>query len=190
MSNWQPTTGAELARRTQKRLNRIERRSGKPSGIAPTSLLPTGMITPFAAATPPDGWLKCDGAEVSRTTYAQLFGVIGTQFGAGNGTTTFNLPNLGGRMAVGVNSDPSFDVVGETGGEKTHVLTTAEMPSHTHGPLSGSEILAAAGTGTAYIVQNGAFYGFKGQATTGATGGGGAHNNMPPYIALTMIIKA
>ena len=94
---------------------------------------PTGSVVMFASLTPPSGWLLCDGSAVSRTTHADLFSVIGTSFGAGNGTTTFNVPNLKGRVAVGRDSaEPRFNDLGETGGEITHLLTTAEIPSHTH----------------------------------------------------------
>jgi len=62
---------------------------------------PTGMIAPFAGAAVPNGWLLCDGAAVSRTSYAALFAVISTTYGAGDGTTTFNLPDLRGRVAIG-----------------------------------------------------------------------------------------
>jgi microcystin-dependent protein len=61
----------------------------------------TGAIVAFGSSTPPTGWLNCDGSAVSRTTYASLFAVVGTTYGAGNGTTTFNLPNLLGRFPLG-----------------------------------------------------------------------------------------
>ena len=94
---------------------------------------PAGMVSQFAGATAPTGWLLCDGAAVSRTTFANLFTAIGTSYGAGNGSTTFNLPNLKGRVPVGRDAaDTSFDALGETGGAKTHTLTESEMPSHTH----------------------------------------------------------
>lgn len=61
-----------------------------------------GMVMAFAGSTPPTGWLKCDGSAVSRTTYASLFVAIGTKYGAGDGSTTFNLPNLTGRVPLGM----------------------------------------------------------------------------------------
>lgn len=96
--------------------------------------VPTGLgPLPWPVATPPPGWLLCDGAAISRTTYAALFAVIGTLYGAGDGSTTFNLPNMQGRVPVGQDtSQPEFDSLGEIGGAKTHTLSVAEMPSHGH----------------------------------------------------------
>lgn len=94
---------------------------------------PTGAITMFGGSTAPDGYLLCDGGAVSRSTYSDLFTAIGTTYGIGDGSTTFNVPDLKGRVPVGYNSaDTSFDILGETGGEKTHQLATTEMPTHTH----------------------------------------------------------
>lgn len=94
---------------------------------------PTGSISMFAGSTPPPGWLLCNGAAVSRTQYAALFAVIGTTYGSGDGSTTFSLPNLQGRVPVGqVSSQSEFNALGKTGGEKTHLLIKDEMPIHTH----------------------------------------------------------
>lgn len=94
---------------------------------------PAGVVSQYAGATAPAGYLLCQGQAVSRTTYADLFAVIGTTYGPGDGSTTFNLPNLQGRVPVGLNAaQTQFDTRGETAGEITHTITTAEMPAHTH----------------------------------------------------------
>lgn len=95
--------------------------------------LPAGTIVQWPGATAPANWLIADGSAVSRTTYASLFAAIGVQYGSGDGSTTFNLPNLKGRVAVGLDSSQTeFNTLGEVGGAKTHTLTVSEMPSHTH----------------------------------------------------------
>jgi microcystin-dependent protein len=95
--------------------------------------VPTGVINMWGTTTAPTNWLLCDGTAVSRTTYAALFAVISTTYGVGDNSTTFNLPNLKGKVPVGRDSaDTSFDSMGETGGAKTHTLSSAEMPLHTH----------------------------------------------------------
>ncbi|MBN2829168.1 MAG: tail fiber protein [Candidatus Cloacimonetes bacterium] len=95
--------------------------------------IPAGVVQQYAGNSAPTGYLLCNGAAVSRTTYATLFAAIGTTYGSGNGSTTFNLPNLQGKVPVGrLSTDTSFDVLGETGGESTHTITSSEMPAHTH----------------------------------------------------------
>jgi len=94
---------------------------------------PVGAVIPYSSSTAPTGWFIADGSAVSRTTYLDLFDLIGTQYGGGDGSTTFNLPNLKGRVPVGYNTgDSDFNVMGETGGAKTHSLTGAENGSHSH----------------------------------------------------------
>ena len=94
---------------------------------------PVGTVQMYAGLTAPEGWLICDGSAVSRESYADLYAVIGVNYGLGDGSTTFNLPDLRGSFPVGRHStDSDFDALGKTGGEKTHSLTTAELPSHSH----------------------------------------------------------
>lgn len=88
-----------------------------------------GTVYMYAGATAPSGYLLCDGSNVSRTTYATLFDAIGTTFGAGDGSTTFGLPNLSGKIVIGTSSSHAL---ASTGGEETHALTTTEIPSHLH----------------------------------------------------------
>lgn len=90
---------------------------------------PAGIVMPFAGTVEPQGYLFCDGSAVSRDTYAALFAVIGTTYGAGDGSTTFNLPDLTGRVVIGVSG---AHALGTTGGEASHALLAAEMPEHHH----------------------------------------------------------
>jgi microcystin-dependent protein len=94
---------------------------------------PTGLINPFAGSSAPVGWLLCDGSAISRTTYSELFAVISTTYGVGNGTTTFNLPNLSGKIPFGRDTTQTeFDTLGETGGVKSITLSTSQIPVHSH----------------------------------------------------------
>lgn len=88
-----------------------------------------GIIIPFAGTVAPQGCLFCDGAAVSRTTYAALFAVIGTTYGAGDGETTFNVPDLAGRVVIGSSQSHAL---GTTGGSETVTLTADQLPAHVH----------------------------------------------------------
>ena len=148
--------------------------------------LPIGAMLPYGSTTPPENWLICDGSEVSRTTYAELFNVIGTSYGSGDGTTTFNLPDKRGRVSVGFDSDDSdFNIIGKHGGEKTHTLTVSEIPSHSH-KIKGSGSTTA---GYAGVLRNNASNGPESNLIE-AEGGGQAHNNLQPYEVDCWIIKA
>ena len=161
---------------------------------------PVGSISLYSAATAPSGWLLCRGQAVSRSTYNDLFSVIGTTYGSGNGSTTFNLPNLQGNVPVGLNSsDASFDSLGEKGGEKTHTLNVAEMPGHRHKLFANEDsgaifyeypdiaVQGHVGGENNYVMassDHGAIWG-----NSSETGSGYAHNNIQPYIVLNYIIK-
>jgi len=83
-------------------------------------VLPAGAIVPFGGAAAPAGWLLCDGAAVSRTTYAALFAAVGTTFGVGDGSTTFTLPDLRGRFPLGKAAAGTGSTLGGTGGALDH----------------------------------------------------------------------
>ncbi len=92
----------------------------------------SGQVVCFAGASAPSGWLMCDGSAISRAAYSDLFAAIGTKYGIGDGSTTFNLPDMRGRVAVGKDGTTEFLDLGTVGGEKKHTLTVAELPSHYH----------------------------------------------------------
>ena len=88
-----------------------------------------GEIVPYVSNVAPEGFLVCDGLAISRERYSGLFDVIGTTFGQGDGSTTFNLPDLTGRIIIGSSLNYLFAA---TGGEESHTLLATEMASHVH----------------------------------------------------------
>lgn len=155
------------------------------------NIIPKGVISVFAGSVAPNGWLICDGSAISRSTYSDLFNVIGTTYGTGNGDTTFNLPDLKGKIPVGYDiSDSDFNAIGKTGGEKTHTLTINEIPSHSHtftGVNDGTSVVSQSGRYPARIYQD-KKENWPGLASNN-TGGGQSHNIMQPYITMNYIIK-
>lgn len=162
----------------------------------------TGEVKMWPSSTIPDGWKLCDGSALDRITYATLFNILGTQYGAGDGSTSFNIPDLRGRIPTGVDSSQTeFNAMGKKGGAKTHTLTSAEMPAHTHTQdphthtLSGNGGLTDSTGSVLYSIANGTYYGFRTNqpttttATNQNTGGNGAHNNLQPYLTVNYIIK-
>lgn len=146
-------------------------------------VVPAGAVLPYAGNSIPANWLLCDGSAVSRTTYADLFAALGTLYGAGDGSTTFNLPDTTAQVIAGYKSaDTNFGTLGAKVGEATHLLTTTEMPSHTHTvPTSGG---GGGDTHVAGQISNGG-----GTFTSSSTGGGTAHNNVQPSITMRFIIR-
>lgn len=157
------------------------------------STTPVGTVSMFAgaAADVPEDWLLCDGSAVSRTTYADLYTVLGDLWGNGDGSSTFNLPDYRGKSPLGVNDsglpageDGSFSTRNEaaTGGEEDHTLGTSELPAHTHQLDKSGGAMGGAG-----ITTNNTYVGAK--FTTNSTGSGSSHNTMHPFIVINFIIK-
>ncbi len=148
--------------------------------------LPLGAIIADASnIVPSSSFLLCDGSAVSRAVYSDLFTLIGTTYGSGNGTSTFNLPNLKGKTIVGYDpADASFNALGSTGGEKFVTLTLDQIPSHNHA-FSGNVAAQFQGNATTSstdgyhthsVTDSGHYHGTQGWIT-GINGANGNNNN-------------
>jgi len=160
--------------------------------VASLATVPTGVIQMWPNVAAPAGWILCNGSNVSRTTYADLFAVIGTTFGAGDGSTTFTLPDLRGKFIVGYNSaDADYNAIGKTGGEKKHTLTQAELPAvkiDVPIPLAQTSTTDG-GSGKITMGSSGNEPVDGPTLQTNNLGSGNSHENRPPYSALAYIIK-
>lgn len=149
--------------------------------------VPAGATIDYAGSSAPSGWLVCDGSAVNRSTYAELFAAIGTTFGAGNGSTTFNLPDARGRTSIGAGTGSGLTArtLGATVGEENHALSSAENAAHGHQ-------YTRTRNDTAHAAASGSQYGVvfdEDNPNTGNSGSGTAHNNMQPSLVLNKIIK-
>ena len=132
--------------------NSIPTNSPKGSSFEPikTPIIPTGIIEMFAGSVAPIGWLICDGSIVSRVAFSDLFKIIGTTYGVGNSNSTFTLPDMRGRLPIGVGSGSSLTTraLAATFGAETATLAETNLPSHTHATTVGTESVNHTHTGT------------------------------------------
>lgn len=165
-------------------------------------IIPPGTIWMYGGSTAPGGWLICNGANVSRSTYADLFAVIGTDFGnTGGAGTTFNVPDFRSRVPVGVGQGDGGGSSGTTGtnptggstlrnwlraawfGEDSHQLTEPEMPAHSHTVTGPNNIVNNSAGGAQPMVQS------LTTRTTSTTGSSQPHNNIQAGLGVNFIIK-
>jgi microcystin-dependent protein len=159
----------------------------------------TGTFMPYGGTVAPTGYLLCQGALVSRTTYDDLFAVIGTAYGVGDGMTTFGLPDLRGAFVMGVAASGTGNTLGATGGAIDHTHTG---PSHTHSvvvtrdgwgatlntPSTDGRLNTGESTGTGQF--NSSYQPTADLTVTSAAGGTGATGtNNPPFVTANWIIK-
>jgi len=157
---------------------------------------PTGGLIMWGTGTAPSGWLLCTGTAVSRTTYAALFAVIGTTFGVGDGSTTFNLPNYTNRMPYGTTLAATGGSADAVVVSHTHTATSAVVdPGHTH-TYQGSNYQPnnAAGSqpdwiGASTMTTNSNTTGITVNTTVATAGVSGTNANLPPYLGINFIIK-
>lgn len=149
------------------------------------TLLPAGVVSWYAGGTAPSGWLECDGSAISRTTYSALFAVIGTTYGAGDGSTTFNLPAQARRTLVGKGGSGTAtlgNAVGNTGGAETVTLTNANMPANVPYCTGGVGSVAVQGGATTNVPAN--------NSVGWTAGGATAVNNIQPSLVMMLIMRA
>jgi len=149
------------------------------SDCEPTMTFPIGVLMPKAGGTLPTGWLWCDGSAISRTTYAALFAEIGTAYGIGDGSTTFNLPDVEGQVVAGAGqpfSGGSTFVEGVLTGTERITLALSEIPVHDHVMTNAAGAVSKEAINVTTVTSN-----FQpGTAKTYPAGGGSSHNNMQP----------
>ena len=156
----------------------------------------TATILPWSDSSVPTGFLECNGADVSRTTYADLFAVIGTTYGSGDGSTTFGLPNLQDNVAVGKSNTKALASTGGsntvTGNISNRSLSSAQLASHSHNYLISRQAAGSGYFGDYFLTLD------PTNAATSNTGSGSAHDHnftgaadsaLQPYLTLIYIIK-
>lgn len=159
---------------------------------------PPGTVLPYAGASAPTGYLLCYGQAVSRTTYATLFAIIGETYGAGDASTTFNVPDLRGRFPLGKDNmggvsanrvtDTDADALGGADGDETKDLTHTHTIAHTHTVTPNSGSVSSGATSSPWAVAETWTTSGVSSANSGS-GGSATQDIMPPFITLNYIIK-
>jgi microcystin-dependent protein len=149
-----------------------------------------GQVSMCATDDPPPGWLICDGSAISRTQYPDLFDAIGTTYGSGDGSSTFNIPDLRGRVAVGKGTNASVDTLGENDG----VTVANRRPQHRHTPHSHylPSVARAVNNATndAWEVSSiGPSVGLNTNTKDGGSGNANDSLDAPAYLVINFIIK-
>lgn len=168
-------------------------------------LIPSGTVVMYASVNPPPGWLNCDGAEISKIAFAVLYGIVGDAYFTSAGAGNFNLPNFSRFVPMGEGgtsiAGPGI-AVGDNGGSETHVLTSAEMPSHHHAPggthvhaqqgktvngaINAGPVASAGTSAAATVMTNGTL---SAASSLDSLGNDDAHNNVQPCLVVNFIIK-
>ena len=172
----------------KERIELLERRLATQPSIPPIPpFWPVGIMWLWPGDSPPMAdFMLAQGQSLLRVDYDALFDIIGTTYGAVDGTH-FNLPDLRHRVPVGLGTDAEFNLLGETGGAKTHTLTIAEIPAHDH--QQNYSLNGASGTTMGALTSSGGAAHTIAEQYTELAGGGGAHNNLQPYLVLNYIVK-
>jgi microcystin-dependent protein len=166
--------------------------------VATPTYVPTGGMLMWGTASAPFGYLLCNGAAVSRSTYSALFAVLGTAYGSGDGSTTFNVPDFRDRFPVGAGTTYSANSTGGSANaitvSHTHTFTSDGGGSHSHdvgASYIGSGISSNGGyitpTGTGATTSTAPTHTHTG--TTDSAGSSGTNANLPPYLGVFFIIK-
>lgn len=167
------------------------------SGGTVSDTLPIGSVVVWYSDIIPTNWLLLNGQEVSRTEYAELFAIYGTKYGAGDGSTTFNLPDRRKKFGFGKSGEAPYDELGNTGGEETHKLIKAELPAERLKVIDSRYLPSREIQVGSFAIEGNAYPGIRvnenegsGFLTTENMGSGTPMNNMPPYIVENYIVKA
>jgi len=212
------TSGLLKSSNNLSEINTKASREAAMNALSLETAMPIGIVLPYAGASPPSGWLLCNGQPLNITQYGELWNAISNTYG-GDGITSFNVPDLRGRIVAGLDVQLSGvyasrlgtthfgsngQSLGQTGGSESNTLTSTQMPAHSHFVVNGdstSNNPAAAVTNANTIAHDNDHssqdsYHLSGSATaatiglSSTSGSGGAHANVQPTMILSYIIKA